>query len=393
MNSYIAGKVRKTKNGRPEGPHPDRTAIAKLFEKIDEEEDDWFPGKFSSENMGRKRVLAGGKLSAMCKSAKAVKKELGDVTFPLVAARAKTALTNPDTGKLVDKRAFYTAIREKCADEGADDTWDNLYRNSAEALTELQIKKRYAFGLYMKDLGHTAEYYYAKLVWTDICNSIKATSATKASEQALSRKGRKGWMSKSKKNKNYNLRGSGKALKMNSWDTVRIFWAPVLSRGVLHIIFLGSDFPGETPAGVTELVPKVKTALNIRFQSAQDAPSMLFVDRGRGFYDTKTGRITAEYKAALRESGLRTFWGDDASRQPGKCGDIMLHETIVSSIRFEERRTLPKKPWEETEGEFEARLRMIAQKINKDNNLEDLCRDLPKRIDTLVELEGEKIGK
>ena len=114
MNSYIAGKVRKTKNGRPEGPHPDRTAIAKLFEKIDEEEDDWFPGKFSSENMGRKRVLAGGKLNAVCKSAKTVKKELGDVTFPLVAARARNALTNPDTGKFVDKSFLHRDPREVC---------------------------------------------------------------------------------------------------------------------------------------------------------------------------------------------------------------------------------------------------------------------------------------
>ena len=72
---------------------------------------------------------------------------------------------------------------------------------------------------------------------------------------------------------------------------------------------------------------------------------MLFVDRGRGFYDPKTGLITAEYKAALREHGLRTFWGDDASRQPGKCGDIMIHETAVRWIRFEEKRSLPRKPW------------------------------------------------
>ena len=72
----------------------------------------------------------------------------------------------------------------------------------------------------MQGLGHTADYYYLKLVWVDICNSVRATSAMKAAEQALSRKGRKGWMSKSKKNENYNLRGADKALKLNSCDAV-----------------------------------------------------------------------------------------------------------------------------------------------------------------------------
>ena len=71
----------------------------------------------------------------------------------------------------------------------------------------------------------------------------------------------------------------------------------------------------------------------------------------------------------------------------------MLHETVVGWIRFEERRSLPKKPWEETEEQFEIRLRRIAQKINKEYNVEGLCRELPERIEKLVLAKGEKIGK
>ena len=47
----------------------------------------------------------------------------------------------------------------------------------------------------------------------------------------------------------------------------------------------------------------------------------------------------------------------------------------------------------ETEEQFEARLRTIAQKINREYNLEGLCRELPYRIDALVAEQGEKIGK
>ena len=84
---------------------------------------------------------------------------------------------------------------------------------------------------------------------------------------------------------------------------------------------------------------------------------------------------------------------NDALKQPGKCGDMLLHETVVSRIRFCERRSLPKKPWEETEQQFEARLRRIAQKINAEDDREGLCRKFPERIDKLVVAEGEKIGK
>ena len=120
---------------------------------------------------------------------------------------------------------------------------------------------------------------------------------------------------------------------------------------------------------------------------------MLFVDRGRGFFDTVTGLITDEYKAVLREHELRTFWGDNASEQPGKCGDLLLHETVVSWIRKRERRTLPRKPWEETEEQFGARLREIARNINNSCNVEGLCWEFPERINKLVEMEGERIGK
>ena len=85
--------------------------------------------------------------------------------------------------------------------------------------------------------------------------------------------------------------------------------------------------------------------------------------------------------------------GDDALKQPGKCGDMLVHETVVSWIRFCERRSSQKEPWEETEQQFEARLRRIAQKINAEDDREGLCRKFPERIDKLVVAEGEKIGK
>ena len=390
MLPYIASRVRKTKHGKPMGPHPKSPALCQLFAKIDGDPD-WHPGKFDSSDMGRCRVLQGPKLNAVVRAAYRIRDEVGDVTFPLVAAACPKALLNPATGQMVDKARVYTVFREACKDEGADDAWVNMYRAAKEQLTDKHIALRRAFGEYMRGLGHTPEFYYDRLVWTDLCNSIQPLSVKRTQEQAQARKGGKGWFSKSKRTKNTNLKRSRTPLRQATWETVRLWWAPILVKGKLHIEFLGGKgFPGETEAGAAQLVHAVKAGLMKRFPTSE-APSIVFVDRGKGFFDISSGRITHGFKSALRECGLRAYWGDDASRQPGALQEIMLHETAVRWIRFHERRTLPKRPWEETTEQFVSRSKPIAATINKEYDVEGLCRALPKRIDALVERRGERV--
>ena len=67
-------------------------------------------------------------------------------------------------------------------------------------------------------------------------------------KQVIARKGRKGWGSKKTKKKSKNLRGDTGPIKQNQWGTIKVWWAPVLARGKLHIEVLGTDFPGEVAA-------------------------------------------------------------------------------------------------------------------------------------------------
>ena len=53
--------------------------------------------------------------------------------------------------------------------------------------------------------------------------------------------------------------------------------------------------------------------------------------------------IAAEYSDALHRQGMRAMQGRDARGQPGKMGDVLLHETAVAWIRAELSKTLPKK--------------------------------------------------
>ena len=106
----------------------------------------------------------------------------------------------------------------------------------------------------------------------------------------------------------------------------------------------------------------------------------MFVDRGKGFYHTGNGRITDAFKRGLRECGLKAFWGDNASVQPGHLQEVLLHETAVSWLRNRLTETLPKRCWEETPAAFGARLRLCCADINARLDTEGLCMDFPKRI-------------
>ena len=114
-----------------------------------------------------------------------------------------------------------------------------------------------------------------------------------------------------------------------------------MTRGKLHVVTFDDTFPGEEPAAASVLVPQLLVAVNKRFPSADRKPSWVFVDRGKGFYNPGNGKITQEFKEALKASRFKAFWGDDASAQPGHMQEVMLRETAVSWLRRRLTESLP----------------------------------------------------
>ena len=138
------------------------------------------------------------------------------------------------------------------------------------------------------------------------------------------------------------------------------------------------------------LVSKVRAAVNVRF--SEDQPTTLFVDRGKGFYNPATGKITNNFRDALDVHGLKAFMGDDAALQPGSLADVLLHETAVSWVRYRLERTLPSTPWTEKVEEFSARLKEIARDINQNLNVEGLCWKFPGRVLEVIDREGDRLS-
>ena len=301
---------------------------------------------------------------------------------------------SPATGKPVDKRAVYEVFRTRCYDDEAhpENTWSNRARLSRKALTDDMRLRRCQRAQWMLGLRHRSKWYYENLVWADICNSVLPRNEKKAAEQALARKNGTSWMSQGCQQDDKNLRGDKRSIKMNSWDTVRVWWAPVLARGKLHVILLPENFVGDHPDGAWPLVAKVRAALNLRFPAAS-GPRVLFVDRGSGFFNAGTGAITHEFKTALQDHQLTAFMGGNAALQPGSLQEMMLHETAVAWIRRGLTWSLPPKPWEETIEAFGARLREVVQKVNTEYNVQGLCKQLPQRVQDLHDAEGGRLGK
>ena len=381
MLKFIADKVDCTPSG-----------ISQLLQKIDSDAE-WFPGKTARRTFGPPSVISATCQNAVAQSAMAKRKKGEEVTYESLVASNPNALCNPNTGEPVGKKRVYAILKERCYDDADDpeDTWGHHACWSKHALTESQMANRLQWAIAFKAEDRTAQWMFTYVVWTDICNSLIPTSEKRAMEMRLAVKGKKGWRSKKTKLQSKSLRGQHETIKQKGYGAVRVWWAPILTRGKLHIEFLGADFPGETPEGAAILVARVRAALNIRFQAAASAPKLLFTDRGQGFFIKNSGKITPEYKAALAEHSLKAYYGDDASVQPGKMGDVLLHETAVSWIRYRERRCRIAKPWEETMEEVVTRMKGIVQKINDDLDVEGLCRQFPRRVQELIDAEGDRL--
>ena len=163
--------------------------------------------------------------------------------------------------------------------------------------------------------------------------------------------------------------------------------------GKLHTKALPEDFSSKNAPGADVLVQKVRAALNIRFQGGgQQTPTVVWTGRGRGFYDGAS-KITSRYKAALHGNDLKSFWGDDASALPGKLQEVHLHETAVSWLRYQLMISIPNVEWKEAREQYTARSKACCAKINQSYDVDGLCRAFLRRIQALIDSDGDRISK
>ena len=73
--------------------------------------------------------------------------------------------------------------------------------------------------------------------------------------------------------------------------------------------------------------------------------------------------------------------------------EVMLHETAVAWVRYKLARCVPARPWLETAEDYGARLKAVVADVNREHDLDSLCRDLPNRAQLVKDAEGGRIAK
>lgn len=384
--SYVASRVEKKGGG-----NPSVSAISQLLAKMDDDHG-WFPGRLYGQIGGRPSAISKTNKALIARSMMTYKENGGEPTYSMALAQCPAASKNPHTNRPVGAKRIYDIMREKCHDGDESRPWSMRPRLSKTVLTPEDEKLRFEWAKYIQALNHTSQWYVKHLVWTDICNSILPRTAKKAQLQAHARKAGKGWMSEGSQKKATNMQGPKAALKQNSWGCIRVWWCPVLTRNKLHIEVLGTEFPGEVPEGAALLVARVRAAINLRIQE-DDKPDVVFVDRGKGFFNPRTAQITSEFKAASVEHDLKIFMRDNAKMQPGNLQEVMLHETAVSWMRRRLAKTAPKKPEDETVDQYSARLKSCCTYINENHDVSSLANAFPKRVQKMIESKGARLDE
>ena len=384
MLAEIAAKLEKMGGGAPTSE-----ALAELFTKVDRDPR-WFPGKRTGAKRGPKRTLRGSSARILAEGAMRLKRRKVQPTYAKMVSHHRKASMNPTTGKPFSKKVIYGIMRKKCFDAVPDKPCVNKARRTKKALPDKVKERRFLWGTDLRDnsLSVVNGWAYRNVSWIDLPNSILPRTELKAEEQSLARKGRKGWISPGSELTSDNLAGDRTALKQNSWDAERVWWMPVLARGKLHIEPL-PGFPGENPEGARIAVGKLMGILNRRFPG-ENKPRVVMTDKGRGFFHPN-GTMTPEYRSALQDQNLRAMQGEDARLQPGKLGDVLLHETAISWIRHKLELSLPREPWRETSASYYSRLKRICREINAEYDVDGLCRKWPERIAQLIRNEGDRL--
>ena len=79
--------------------------------------------------------------------------------------------------------------------------------------------------------------------------------------------------------------------------------------------------------------------------------------------------------------------------QPGNSQEVLLHETAVSWIRYRESKNRTRKPWDESVLQFGTRMKALVQDINDNLDVDGLCKELPDRLQQVIDAEGDRISK
>ena len=173
---------------------------------------------------------------------------------------------------------------------------------------------------------------------------------------------------------------------------MRAWWFIVLARGKVGVVFMPRSWR-QTGAGVAQFVESLEDKLREMVGPDERLPRTICSDRGPGLYQNGSGYIVEQYRKAVHRAGFHTFAGDDASNQPPDMADFWPHETAVSWIRAQMKKTPLEKGvgLEQMQKDFQANMKEAVRHINENHDVDGLCRSFPSRVAELKAAKGGRI--
>ena len=95
----------------------------------------------------------------------------------------------------------------------------------------------------------------------------------------------------------------------------------------------------------------------------------------------------------MRATKLKAFAGPDASWQPPDLADLLMHETVAAWVRkyFIAHPIFKGPDLEKTWQSFEKGMLECEAHINAHHDLAGLCASLPRRVQKLLDNEGDRL--
>ena len=385
--AWVASKL-----ARGDGGPVTRQALHKWFAEVDKDPD-WFPGKHTSAKRGPDPIFTEAKRQAIADCARKIKARGDEPTVEEVCQRCPVSTVNPETGKHFDAKLIRGVFASKCYDNDPEVPWRYQSRMQRTFLPQAVVDDRFAMCGLLREFPERTDpdWMHENIVWIDPCFSIQPGSKKQWERMRQALKGDKAWISDDARMYSRNLRAPKYALTQRSWEGRKMNWMIILAKGVVGIDILPLDWE-LNGAGMAMAARRLEGRLRDMLGRTARLPRIIFSDRGTGMY-APSGQAVREYAAAVRESGFKLFWGEDASAQASDMPDLLLHETAVSWFRAEMRRTKVEcLPWMETPELWSRRAVRAIDAVNLSCDVTGLCRQFRERVDDCIDVGGDRLG-
>ena len=305
---------------------------------------------------------------------------------------------NKKTASPISDTKIRTIFKTLCYDETEDDPWHYLSSPQQDCLTEDMKPVR------VKTADHITQNVSKGAAWNfvaiDPCFSLLPNQQAKSDLLKIAFMGNKKWMSPKSKRKGANLRAPRTAKTQKNSCTI-VPWTPVFTRGRVKLVVLTE--PGAKLNSSETSAAFVRNSLPTILQSMKrewkwnTIPRVVLHDKASYFVNSKTNCLNATFDAGLR-GGQFTSWVDDGSKWLAPhCGDLYLHETVISHVRRLLYSKFARKALYETPVQFAARMLKVEHYLNYDmgegESLLKLGKELHERSEELKKLKGERLPK